>query len=675
MSSVLNMRRETVVPQPLTSNEIIFQWNGELYPYHSQDSYAYDEAPPLGENDTQWVYKQLLSIVRGDTLVQNGSAVQDHAAVLRSITKNIAIFFELPYFKGSYAFAITVPALSAVIYGRDKLGRRSLVRILGQSTHSSSNSLQFPLGLASVGYTYRDEGFQIFSEDIPVDGIYCLYYDTNGSLHTLCELWKCAFLDRHPCSATAGGVILSHKNSFAMPSMNVASLLPVTSYTFDAESDTCRTDAGLFLHALYYAVAERLIACPLSVTGNDALHVSVLFSGGVDCMLLSALIHWVLKAEFSSPTAETAVIELLNVSFGDAPETSPDRISARIGVEELHRAFPERKFQLYLVDVPERETHADRIRSLVSPSQTVMDLNISTALWFAASGVGACIDGAAPDITIRSTRLYRVVESENSLDLQLEKDSLHFGHLEAAIRAEGLLSSDQRGATPYPMSLFGSSPNKIPYKKFGFKKLYEYMKAAEKHGLCRVTTDDQKNHWITPSVVADEISCAQVAKTRRRLGMAKAKLIFSGLGADELCAGYRRHRAAFHSRYDRHLSPQQRLLRELDADCSNLWYRNCGRDDRTISDHGKEVALPFLDERVVDAIRAIGAGDACTGEATTQGVLWDLNHPDGIGDKKIVRTAARMVGLTASSRLAKRAIQFGSRIAERRIKGETRIHD
>ncbi|KAL6186747.1 hypothetical protein ACLB2K_042866 [Fragaria x ananassa] len=126
----------------------------------------------------------------------------------------------------------------------------------------------------------------------------------------------------------------------------------------------------------------------------------------------------------------------------------------------------------------------------------------------------------------------------------------------------------------------------------------------------------------------------------------KARIVLVGSGADEQCAGYGRHRTKYRS------GSWLRLHEEMKLDMQRIWKRNLGRDDRCIADTGKEARFPFLDEDVIRTLLGIP--------------LWEvtnLDQPSGIGDKKILREVAELLGLHEAATLPKRAIQFGTRIA------------
>lgn len=125
-----------------------------------------------------------------------------------------------------------------------------------------------------------------------------------------------------------------------------------------------------------------------------------------------------------------------------------------------------------------------------------------------------------------------------------------------------------------------------------------------------------------------------------------SRVLLVGSGADEQCAGYGRHRTKYR------LGGWVSLDEEMRLDVQRIWKRNMGRDDRCISDHGKEARFPFLDESVIGTLLEIP--------------LWEiakLDEPVGKGDKKILREVAKLLGLQEAAFLPKRAIQFGSRIA------------
>ncbi|KAL7260767.1 hypothetical protein ACSBR1_006435 [Camellia fascicularis] len=108
--------------------------------------------------------------------------------------------------------------------------------------------------------------------------------------------------------------------------------------------------------------------------------VAVLFSGGLDSMILSALLDECLDSKYE--------IDLLNVSFDN--ESAPDRISARAGVKELKRISPLRRWKLVEIDadLSKLTSEAKHVTSLINPAKTYMDLNIGLALWLAAGGDG-----------------------------------------------------------------------------------------------------------------------------------------------------------------------------------------------------------------------------------------------------------------------------------------------
>ncbi|KAK3039830.1 hypothetical protein RJ639_027143, partial [Escallonia herrerae] len=149
------------------------------------------------------------------------------------------------------------------------------------------------------------------------------------------------------------------------------------------------------------------------------------------------------------------------------------------------------------------------------------------------------------------------------------------------------------------------------------------------------------NGWLS-----DESSKDGDAGYQRLKYKSTARIVLVGSGADEQCAGYGRHKTKYRQ------GSWVGLNEEMKLDMQRIWKRNLGRDDRCIADSGKEARFPFLDEDVIKTLLDIP--------------LWeiaDLDQPSGIGDKKILREVARLLGLHEVAVLPKRAIQFGSRIA------------
>uniref|UniRef100_A0A146YMH1 Asparagine synthetase domain-containing protein 1 n=1 Tax=Fundulus heteroclitus TaxID=8078 RepID=A0A146YMH1_FUNHE len=166
-------------------------------------------------------------------------------------------------------------------------------------------------------------------------------------------------------------------------------------------------------------------------------------------------------------------------------------------------------------------------------------------------------------------------------------------------------------------------------------------------------------HLVHPleTVLDDSIGCAVWFAARgagavmedggARAFTSSARVVLTGIGADEQLAGYSRHRVRFKA------SGPEGLLQELRMELGRISSRNLGRDDRVIGDHGKEARFPYLDEDVVSYLNSLPVW-----------VKADLVLPRGAGDKLLLRSAARRLGLGQSAALPKRAMQFGSRVAK-----------
>ena len=137
-----------------------------------------------------------------------------------------------------------------------------------------------------------------------------------------------------------------------------------------------------------------------------------------------------------------------------------------------------------------------------------------------------------------------------------------------------------------------------------------------------------------------------------------ARVLLSGIGADELFAGYTRHATAFRR------AGYAGLLDELDIDYRRLGKRNLGRDDRVISHWGKEARYPYLDEDFLSWTLKQPVWIKCpfSQNATIQE---DINNTISLEPGKyLLRLLVRKLDMKGAASEKKRAIQFGTRTAK-----------
>lgn len=133
-----------------------------------------------------------------------------------------------------------------------------------------------------------------------------------------------------------------------------------------------------------------------------------------------------------------------------------------------------------------------------------------------------------------------------------------------------------------------------------------------------------------------------------------ARVLLSGLGADELFGGYTRHATAFNR------AGFAGLVDELKLDVDRLGKRNLGRDDRVISHWAREARFPYLDENLVKWAVECPVWQKCGFQANSHASR-DLSDLEP--GKLVLRLLADDLGMHSVAMEKKRAVSLSFLLA------------
>ncbi|KAI1185378.1 asparagine synthase-domain-containing protein [Nemania serpens] len=500
-STVLALRGDHIARQPLEEDAgvgSVLCWNGEAWRINRE---------PVRGNDGEAVFSMLQSSA--------SSSPQNREAHVVDVLRNI---------EGPFAFVYYDFATSRVYYGRDRLGRRSL--LIKHSNEVESITLSSIASVPTAGW-----------EEVSSDGIWSIdlkaHDDVSSGLSLQAHIAQHAWLPSRNDEMVSSIGILNKE-------------LPPSRHELDFSSSSVEN----LRHRLVESLKPRVLDVPEppNATPEVDVRIAILFSGGLDCTVLARLSHELvpigqgldlINVAFENPRQVALQAKQPHLRASDIYESCPDRVTGRKAFAELQSSCPGRLWRFIAVNVrfEEAMAHKKKVLSLIYPHDTEMDLSIAFALYFAARGTGDC-----------------------------------------------------------------------------------YV--------------DQIEWQSSPPTVSTS-----------------ARVLLSGLGADELFGGYSRHEAAFKK------SGYSGLIDELKLDVSRIGQRNLGRDDRIMAHWGREVRFPYLDEEFFKFAINSPVWEKCDFE--------NVSHPAVIDPaKRILRLLAHQLDLPITARQKKRAIQFGSRTAK-----------
>ncbi|PAA87862.1 hypothetical protein BOX15_Mlig014159g1 [Macrostomum lignano] len=412
---VLHQRGDRARLQPVErldgGRRRVLLWNGELF-------YCTDPRVDLAGSDTEAVSRLLHQCLSLDELL-----------------------VALGCLGGPHAFFYYASDLSLILFGRDLLGRRSLLLTEADGRH---------LVWSSVALDQSASGDDSWAwTEVPACGVFSL------SLAPPSESTAPPVLMLHPYDLYSDDGNEATPPSLCGRPVSLSSRTGVRRFVIDTEAVRRPPDAvaaaaaaeeqqqpqpldappwlaaevDTFERLLSDSVACRVQLCsspypppaPTELSKVQPLwirqsSIAVLFSGGVDSTLVAAL------AARHAPPQQS--IDLLNVAFEQAPPKPnptlakardknrgkksqhsrgtdpqdsgggfnvPDRLTGIESLAELRHLLPGRHFNFVTIDVTLKElqeARTQRISQLCSPCLTVLDDSLGCAVWFAARGEG-----------------------------------------------------------------------------------------------------------------------------------------------------------------------------------------------------------------------------------------------------------------------------------------------
>ncbi|OTA31219.1 hypothetical protein BTJ68_08961 [Hortaea werneckii EXF-2000] len=308
-SSVLSLRGDNTVRQPYRGqhhSESTLCWNGEAWEISGQS--------PNG-NDTELISDLLRTALAGKIADDAGSRAETVSRIATEVAN------KLSRVAGPYAFVAYDHDLGVLCFGRDFLGRRSLLTRVTEDGDFL---------LSSVSDSPESSGWS----EVEADGVYCVDLQRTADSGLIGDETR---LGRYPVMR------IPYRFTDDDPLENHSSVIPHLSLNKHSPSswEPLRSSAAPVsrLHELLHAsTSQRILNIPdhpglrdAPVDEHAAARLAILFSGGLDCTVLARLAHDILPTIRKHRSTQRRLPEPPDPQVNRAWKRQPDGIRALSG--------------------------------------------------------------------------------------------------------------------------------------------------------------------------------------------------------------------------------------------------------------------------------------------------------------------------------------------------------